>query len=58
MKKVGFFRSIHFKLVIIYVLLIFVAMQIIGVYFVGKLEKSLVDNFQSSIRGHVNLLSL
>ncbi len=57
MKKVGFFRSIHFKLVIIYVLLIFVAMQIIGVYFVGKLEKNLVDNFQSSIRGHVNLLS-
>lgn len=57
MKKVGFFRSIHFKLVIIYVLLIFVAMQIIGVYFVGKLEKSLVDNFQSSIRGHVNLLT-
>ena len=50
MKKVGFFRSIHFKLVIIYVLLIFVAMQIIGVYFVGKLEKNLVDNFQSSIK--------
>ncbi len=57
MKKVGFFRSIHFKLVIIYVLLIFVAMQIIGVYFVGKLEKNLIDNFQSAIRGHVNLLS-
>lgn len=57
MKKVGFFRSIHFKLVIIYVLLIFVAMQIIGVYFVGKLEKSLVDNFQSSIRSQVSLLS-
>lgn len=57
MKKVGFFRSIHFKLVIIYVLLIFVAMQIIGVYFVGKLEKNLVDNFQSSIRSHVSLLS-
>lgn len=58
MKKVGFFRSIHFKLVIIYVLLIFVAMQIIGVYFVGKLEKNLVDNFQSPIRSHVSLLSL
>lgn len=57
MKKVSFFRSIHFKLVIIYVLLIFVAMQIIGVYFVDKLEESLVDNFQSSIRSHVNLLS-
>ena len=57
MKKVSFFRSIHFKLVIIYVLLIFVAMQIIGVYFVDKLEERLVYNFQSSIKSHVNLLS-
>ena len=57
MKKVGFFRSIHFKFVLIYVLLIFVAMQIIGVYFVGELEKNLVGNFTKSIKGHVNLLT-
>ena len=41
----------------IYVLLIFVALQIIGVYFVGKLEDNLVNNFQTSIKGHVNLLT-
>ena len=57
MKKVGFFRSIHFKFVLIYVLLIFVAMQIIGVYFVGELEENLVGNFSKSIKGHVNLLT-
>ncbi|WP_110928063.1 cell wall metabolism sensor histidine kinase WalK [Bacillus massiliglaciei] len=57
MKKVGFFRSIHFKFVLIYVLLIFVAMQIIGVYFVKELENNLRENFQESIEGHVNLLS-
>ena len=57
MQKVGFFRSIHVKFVVIYVLLIFIAMQIIGVYFIGKLEDNLVNNFQSSIRGHVNLLT-
>lgn len=57
MKKVSFFRSIHFKLVIIYVLLIFVAMQIIGVYFVDKLEDHLVNNFQTAIKDHVNLLT-
>ncbi|TKH05514.1 cell wall metabolism sensor histidine kinase WalK [Peribacillus simplex] len=57
MKKVGFFRSIHFKFVLIYVLLIFVAMQIIGVYFVGELEENLVGNFTKSIKGHVNLLT-
>ncbi|OIK15035.1 cell wall metabolism sensor histidine kinase WalK [Bacillus sp. MUM 13] len=57
MKKVGIFRSIQLKFVLIYVLLIFVAMQIIGVYFVGKLEKNLVGNFKNSIEGHVNLLA-
>ncbi|RFU68078.1 cell wall metabolism sensor histidine kinase WalK [Bacillus sp. V59.32b] len=57
MKKVGFFRSIHFKFVLIYVLLILVAMQIIGVYFVDKLEEKLVENFQTSIKGNIDLLT-
>ncbi|MDF2535327.1 MAG: hypothetical protein K0R18_1486, partial [Bacillales bacterium] len=38
MGKVRFFNSVRMKLVIIFVLLIFVSMQIIGVYFVQKLE--------------------
>ncbi|MFS0784069.1 cell wall metabolism sensor histidine kinase WalK [Bacillus sp. 1P06AnD] len=57
MKRVGFFRSIHMKFVLIYVLLILVAMQIIGVYFVDRLEKSMVNNFQNSIKEKVNLLA-
>ncbi|WP_050613499.1 cell wall metabolism sensor histidine kinase WalK [Bacillus testis] len=57
MKRVGFFRSIHMKFVLIYVLLILVAMQIIGVYFVDRLEKSMVSNFQNSIKEKVNLLA-
>ena len=56
MKKVGFFRSIHLKFVIIYVLLILVAMQIIGVYFVRKLETTLMTNYQDSIKSRVDLL--
>ncbi|RSD22308.1 cell wall metabolism sensor histidine kinase WalK [Mesobacillus subterraneus] len=56
MKKVGFFRSIHLKFVIIYVLLILVAMQIIGVYFVRKLETTLMTNFQDSVKSRVDLL--
>ena len=56
MKKVGFFRSIHLKFVIIYVLLILVAMQIIGVYFVRKLETTLMTNYQESIKSRVDLL--
>ena len=57
MRKVGFFRSIHLKFVLIYVLLIMVAMQIIGVYFVGRLETQLVDNFTSSLKEKVDLLA-
>ncbi|NRD77393.1 cell wall metabolism sensor histidine kinase WalK [Bacillus sp. BRMEA1] len=57
MKKLGFFRSIHVKFVIIYVLLILVAMQIIGVYFVKQLEQTLRTNFQTSLKERVNLLA-
>lgn len=57
MKKVGLFRSIHLKFVIIYVLLILVAMQIIGVYFVRQLEFTLKDNFKTTIEDRVNLLA-
>jgi len=57
MNKVGFFRSIHLKFVIIYVLLILVAMQIIGVYFVRQLEFTLKDNFKTTIQDKVNLLA-
>jgi two-component system, OmpR family, sensor histidine kinase VicK len=57
MRKVGIFRSIHLKFVTIYVLLIFVAIQIIGVYFVRELEKNLKENFYTSIEKRVDMLS-
>jgi two-component system, OmpR family, sensor histidine kinase VicK len=57
MRKVGFFRSIHVKFVIIYVLLLLVAMQIIGVYFVKQLEETLRTNFQTSLKQRVDLLA-
>ncbi|OCA81189.1 cell wall metabolism sensor histidine kinase WalK [Pradoshia sp. D12] len=57
MRKVGFFKSIYFKFVLIYVLLILVAMQIIGVYFAQGLEQQLLENFKSSIQERVTILS-
>ncbi|MFJ8528917.1 cell wall metabolism sensor histidine kinase WalK [Bacillus sp. NPDC094106] len=57
MKKVGFFQSIHLKFVLIYMLLILIAMQVIGVYFVRELEKSLVQSFKDSLTQQTNLLS-
>ncbi|WP_433745967.1 cell wall metabolism sensor histidine kinase WalK [Falsibacillus pallidus] len=56
MKKVGFFRSIHLKFVLVYMLLILIAMQIIGVYFVNRLETNLINNFKKSLYERVDLL--
>ena len=56
MKRVKFFQSIHFKFVSVYVLLIMLAMQIIGVYFVKELETSLKTNFETSLTKRVSLL--
>ena len=38
-------------------LLILIAMQVIGVYFVRELEKSLVQGFRDSLTQQTNLLS-
>ena len=45
MKWLKQLQSLHTKLVIVYVLLIIIGMQIIGLYFTNSLEK-LLDNFK------------
>ena len=57
MKKVRLLQSIHLKFVLIYVLLILIAMQIIGVYFARQLEKELVNNFRTSLQERTDLLT-
>lgn len=56
MQRVGFFKSIHVKIVLIYILLIMIAMQIIGLYFVRELEESFRTNFQESVTERVGLM--
>src|SRR5690606_40573814 len=56
MKRLGFLQSIHFKFTLIYLLLILIAMQIIGVYFIGKLELRLVENFKVRSEEHTSEL--
>ncbi|MBU5467491.1 cell wall metabolism sensor histidine kinase WalK [Virgibacillus sp. MSJ-26] len=56
MHKVGFFRSIQLKFIVIYILLILVAVQVIGSYFVSKLEGELLDNFLESVEDRIDLL--
>jgi len=56
MPKVGFFRSIHLKFVLVYVLLILIAIQIIGLYFAKELEQTMNTNFTTSISDRMNLV--
>lgn len=57
MQKVSFFKSIHVKLVLIYMLLIIIALQIIGIYFSKQLEENLKSNFQDSIMQRIELVN-
>ncbi|MFC0300397.1 cell wall metabolism sensor histidine kinase WalK [Virgibacillus soli] len=57
MGKIGFFRSIQLKFIIIYILLLLVAIQVIGAYFASEFDKELFSNFKSSINDRIELLS-
>lgn len=58
MKGRSFFRTIQAKLIIIYVLLILIAMQLIGVYFVSSMKNSLTDNFTKDLKARAEMLSI
>ncbi|WP_169084084.1 cell wall metabolism sensor histidine kinase WalK [Paenibacillus sp. PL91] len=57
MKGKSFFRTIQVKLVIIYLLLILVAMQLIGVYFISTVKNSLIDSFTGNLKEQADILS-
>src|SRR5690606_23156912 len=57
MKGIRLFRTIQVKLIIIYVLLILVAIQLIGVYFVRTMESSFERNFTTSLTNQANLIA-
>ncbi|MUG47921.1 cell wall metabolism sensor histidine kinase WalK [Paenibacillus woosongensis] len=54
----SFFRTIQAKLIMIYVLLILIAMQLIGVYFVSAMKTSLTSNFTKELQERAALLSV
>lgn len=57
MKGMKLFQTIQTRLIIIYVLLILIAMQLIGVYFVRTMERSFIDNFTTSLNTQAGLLA-
>ncbi|WP_281974301.1 cell wall metabolism sensor histidine kinase WalK [Halobacillus litoralis] len=57
MKKVGFFQSVRLKLIVVYILLLLLGIQVIGAYFVDRLETQLTNNYTSSVQGQLNSLA-
>ncbi len=57
MKKVGFFRSIQLKFIIIYTLLLLMAVQVIGSYVARELESQLLDNYRDTVNDRIELLN-
>ncbi|GFN31331.1 cell wall metabolism sensor histidine kinase WalK [Paenibacillus xylaniclasticus] len=57
MSGIRLFRTVQVKLIIIYVLLILIAMQLIGVYFISTVKNSLTESFTSNLKDQANLLS-
>ncbi|MCR8658516.1 cell wall metabolism sensor histidine kinase WalK [Paenibacillus endoradicis] len=57
MKLKQYFQTIQVKLVIIYLLLILVAMQLIGVYFISAVKASLVNNFTNNLKEQADILA-
>lgn len=52
------FRSIQIKLIMMVLLLILIAVQLIGVYFISTMKTSLINSFTSNLNTQANLLTL
>lgn len=58
MKWLKQFQSLHTKLVIVYVLLIIIGVQIIGLYFTNSLEKEMTETFKTNISQNAKQIEL
>ncbi len=56
MNKIGFFRSVSLKLVVVYILLLIIALLLIGVFFTNSLENQLIKNTQTSLTSNMEWL--
>ncbi|GLB46250.1 PAS domain-containing sensor histidine kinase [Philodulcilactobacillus myokoensis] len=48
--KLRFFRSIHFKIALVFALMLLMTLEIVGAVFVNQLEQNNLSNFKSSIQ--------
>ncbi|MFC5703102.1 cell wall metabolism sensor histidine kinase WalK [Cohnella faecalis] len=57
MNLLRMFRSIQIKLIFIMLLLILIAVQLIGVYFISTMKNSLIDSFTNNLDSQASLLT-
>ncbi|SNZ02318.1 PAS/PAC sensor signal transduction histidine kinase [Terribacillus aidingensis] len=57
MNKIGFFRSVSLKLVLVYILLLIIALLLIGVFFTNSLENQLIKNTRVSLESNIEWLN-
>ncbi|WEK54215.1 MAG: cell wall metabolism sensor histidine kinase WalK [Candidatus Cohnella colombiensis] len=57
MKGFRLFRSIQIKLILMVLLLILIAVQLIGVYFISTMKTSLINTFTTNLNNQSNLLT-
>lgn len=57
MRRWRWFSTIQWKMVVIYMLLILLAMQFIGAYFARQVESYYVNNFSEALNGQASLLA-
>ncbi|HJV45394.1 MAG TPA: cell wall metabolism sensor histidine kinase WalK [Bacillota bacterium] len=56
--KLQIFKTVQWKVVVIYILLILVAMQVIGAYFIREVENYYLNNFTETLNTQSNLLAV
>lgn len=58
MGKLRFFQTVQWKVVILYVLLILIAMQVISAYFIRAAQSYYINNFTETLNAQANLLAV
>lgn len=56
-KKLRFFSSVHFKIALVFVLLLMISIEIIGAIFIRELESSTIQTFEDNITSQVDSLA-
>ncbi|MGX4687015.1 cell wall metabolism sensor histidine kinase WalK [Vagococcus sp. JNUCC 83] len=56
-KRISFFSSVHFKIALVFVLLLMISIEIIGAIFIRVLETSTIQTFEYNITNQVETLA-